>query len=170
MTVISSGSRPHLSYAIVATIGMAIVILAALGFQHIGGYIPCELCLKERWPYYIGIPVAVLAAISSALRLPPIVTRLLLGLAAIIMLVGAGMSVYHAGVEWKFWEGPTSCSTSIDSIARKSTDLLSDLSTQHGPSCTDAALRVLGLSLAGWNVIVSVILALIAHRGARRAG
>ena len=168
MTLTSSGSRPHLSYAVVAAAGMAVVILSALAFQYLGGYIPCELCLKERWPYYIGIPVAVLAAVSSALHMPLAVTRGLLGLAAVIMLVGAGMSVYHAGVEWKFWEGPTSCSTSIDAIARKSTDLLSDLSTQHGPSCNDAALRILGLSLAGWNVVVSLILALIAYKGARR--
>jgi disulfide bond formation protein DsbB len=169
MTLTSSGSRPHLSYAVVVAAGMAIVILSALAFQYLGGYVPCELCLWERWPYYIGIPVAVLAAVSSVLDMPPTVTRGLLGLAAILMLVGAGTSVYHAGVEWKFWEGPTSCSTSIDAIAKNSTDLLSDLTTQHGPSCNDAALRIFGLSLAGWNVVVGIILALIAYKGARRA-
>ena len=168
MTVINSGSRPHIPYAVIVTVGMAVIILSALALQYLGGYVPCELCLTERWPYYIGIPVAVLAGLASALRLPPAVPRGLLGLAAAIMLVGAGLSVYHAGVEWKFWEGPTACSTSIDAIAKTTGGLLDDLSNQHGPSCSDAALRVLGLSLAGWNVIVSLILAAIAYRGARR--
>jgi disulfide bond formation protein DsbB len=168
MTVINSGSRPHLFTALLLAVLMAVVILTALGFEHIGGYVPCELCLKERWPYYIGIPLALLAAFSSALRLPPGLTRGLFGLAAVVLLIGAGLSVYHTGVEWKFWEGPSSCSSSIDSVAKKTTDLLSDLSNQHGPMCSEAAIRVLGLSLAGWNVIVSLILALIAYRGFRK--
>lgn len=168
MTVINSGSRPHVPYAVIVTIGMAVIILSALALQYLGGYVPCELCLKERWPYYIGIPVVVLAGLASALRLPPAVPRGLLGLAVVIMLVGAGLSVYHAGVEWKFWEGPSSCTSSLNAIAKTTGGLLDDLSNQHGPSCSDAALRVLGLSLSGWNVIVSLILALIAYRGARR--
>ena len=163
------GGRPHLLSALLLTAGMAVVILSALGFQHIGGYIPCALCLMQRWPYYIGIPVAVLAVLSSLFNLPPVVTRLLLGIAVVTMLVGAGIGVYHAGVEWKFWEGPASCSTSIDAIAKSTGNLLDDLSNQHGPSCTDATLRVLGLSFAGWNVIVSLALAAIGLRAAMKA-
>ena len=168
MSVIHSGSRPHLFTAIALIVLMAVVILAALAFQYLGGYVPCELCLKERWPYYIGIPVAVLAAVSSARDMPQSLTRGLLGLLAVVLLVGAGLSIYHAGVEWKFWEGPSSCTSSIDSVAKSTGDLLNDLSNQHGPSCSAAALRVLGLSLAGWNVIVCLILSAIAYRGARK--
>ena len=80
------------------------------------------------------------------------------------------MGVYHAGVEWKFWEGPASCSTSVNAIGTDVNDLLNDLNTQHGPSCTDATLRVLGLSFAGWNVITSLVLAGIAVFGATRKG
>mgnify|MGYP000656835227 CR=1 FL=1 len=168
MSVVHSGSRPHFLTASVLALLMLVVILSALALEHIWGYVPCELCLKERWPYYIGIPVAVLAAVSSAFDLPPLVTRGLLGLLVIIMLAGAGLSIYHAGVEWKFWEGPSSCTTSIDSVAKNTNDLLSDLSTQHGPSCSEAALRVFGLSLSGWNVIASLLFAAIALRGARK--
>lgn len=168
MSILHSGSRTHLSYALIVAAGMAVVILAALAFEHLGGYVPCELCLKERWPYYIGIPLAVLAALSSVTDMPSGLTRSLLGATAIVLIVGAGLSVYHAGVEWKFWEGPSSCTSSVDSIAKSTNDLLSDLTNQHGPSCSDAALRVMGLSLAGWNVVVSLILAAIASRGARR--
>jgi disulfide bond formation protein DsbB len=169
MTATINGSRPHLILALLLVTGMAVVILSALGFQHIGGYIPCALCLLQRWPYYIGIPIAGLALLSSILNLPPAVTRSLFALSAIVMLVGAGMGVYHAGVEWKFWEGPATCATSVDAIAKDTGNLLNDLSTQHGPSCTDATLRVLGLSFAGWNVIVSLVLAAIAAQGATKA-
>jgi disulfide bond formation protein DsbB len=148
-------------------LGMAVIILSALGLEYLGGYVPCELCLKERLPYYTGIPLAVLALVLSAFRLPG--GRLLLGLAALAMLVGTGLSIYHAGVEWKFWEGPSSCTTSIDSVAKSTKDLLSDLGTQHGPSCSDAALRILGLSLSGWNVIATLALAAIGLAAARRS-
>lgn len=166
---ISDTGRPHLVPALLLTLGMAVVILSALGFQYIGGYIPCALCLLQRWPYYIGIPIAALAVLSSLLNLPPTVTRALIGIVAIIMLVSAGMGVYHAGVEWRFWEGPSGCSTSVDAIAKDTGSLLNDLSTQHGPSCTDATLRVFGLSFAGWNVLVSLVLAAIGLRGAAKA-
>ena len=161
-------SRPMLWPAMLLTAGMAVVILSALGFEHIGHYVPCALCLLERWPYYIGIPVGILAALSSALNAPPAVTRTLLLLAGLTMLIGGGMGVYHAGAEWKFWEGPSTCATSVDAIAKKAGDLFNEINTQHGPSCTDASLRVLGLSFAGWNVVTSAVLAAIAVFGATR--
>lgn len=147
---------------------MIVVILAALGFEHIGHYVPCALCLLQRWPYYIGIPIGLLAVLSSAMNAPPAVTRTLLLLAGVSMLVGAGMGGYHAGAEWKFWDGPSTCATSVDAITKTAGDLLADINTQHGPSCTDASLRVMGLSFAGWNVITSLALAGIAVFGATR--
>jgi disulfide bond formation protein DsbB len=164
----ASTSRSMLWPALVLTSGMVVVILSALGFEHIGHYIPCALCLMQRWPYYIGIPIGVLAVLASAMNAPPAVTRTLLLLAGLTMLIGAGMGVYHAGVEWKFWEGPATCATSANAISTNASDLLNDLNTQHGPSCTDATLRVLGLSFAGWNVITSLVLAGIAVFGAVR--
>jgi disulfide bond formation protein DsbB len=161
-------ARPMLWPALFLTAGMAVVVLSALGFEYIGHYVPCMLCLQQRWPYYIGIPIGVLAVLSSAMNAPPAVTRTLLLLAGLSMLIGAGMGVYHSGVEWKFWEGPSTCSTSVDAITKNAGDLLNEINIQHGPSCTDAALRVLGLSFAGWNVITSVVLAGIALFGATR--
>jgi len=161
-------SRPSVALALLLTVAMAAVILSALGFQYVGGYIPCALCLLQRWPYYVGVPIAALAVVSSALGLPPMVTRTLFALAAVAMLIGAGLGVYHAGVEWKFWEGPASCSTSVNAVTQNAGNLLDDLNTQHGPSCTDATLRVLGLSFAGWNVLCSLVLAAIGFRGVVR--
>src|SRR5690606_41397638 len=87
------------------SLGMAATVGGALAFEHIGGYIPCALCLLQRDPYYYGIPVAV-AALPSALFGGPVwLTRLLLAVACIMMLVRAGRGSYHAGVEWGFWEG-----------------------------------------------------------------
>lgn len=164
----AAGARPHMALALLLTVAMAVVILAALGFQYIGHYIPCALCLLQRWPYYIGVPIAAFALLSSVFRLPPAITKTLLALAAIAMLIGAGLGIYHAGVEWRFWEGPASCSTSVNAVTQKAGNLLDDLNTQHGPSCTDATLRVLGLSFAGWNVICSLVLAAIGFRGAAK--
>ena len=163
-------ARPMLWPAILLTAGMAVVILSALGFEHIGHYVPCMLCLTQRWPYYIGIPIGILAVLSAAMNAPPAVTRTLLLLAGLSMLIGGGLGVYHAGVEWKFWEGPATCATTADAVTRNAGSLLDDINTQHGPSCTDASLRVLGLSFAGWNVITSAVLAGIAVFGAARRG
>lgn len=153
--------------AAVLTIGMAIVVGSALGFEHIGGYIPCALCLLQRNPYYIGIGVGLLAVLSAVFRLPPVVTRLLLIAIAILMLVGMGMGIYHSGVEWRFWEGPATCTIGA-SGGDTPVNVLEALNATKAPSCTDATLRVLGLSFAGWNVLTSAALAALALWGALR--
>ncbi len=160
-----TSSDRRLLPSLLVTIGMAATVGGALAFEHIGGYIPCALCLMQRTPYYWGIPIGLLAIVSAVVKLPVRLTRVLLGVIAILMLVGAGMGVYHAGVEWHFWEGPATCATTAQGVSSNVGDLLGDLDSKHGPSCTDAALRVLGLSFAGWNVIASLILAGIALRG-----
>jgi disulfide bond formation protein DsbB len=85
-----------------------------------------------------------------------------------MMLVGGGIGVYHAGVEWHFWAGPTACSTTASSMTQNANDLLTELNTIKGPSCDAAALRIFGVSMAGMNVIASVILAAIAFIGVRK--
>ncbi|CAN7254448.1 disulfide bond formation protein B [Pararhizobium sp. LjRoot235] len=171
LSLSNSSTQPArgLAASLVATFGMAATVGGALAFEHIGGYIPCALCLMQRTPYYWGIPIGILAIVTSILKLPVWLTRSLLAIIGMLMLVGAGLGVYHAGVEWHFWEGPATCATSAAGVSTDVGDLLGDLDSKHGPSCTDAALRVLGLSFAGWNVIASLILAAIALRGAAKA-
>lgn len=151
------------------TLGMAATVGGALAFEHIGGYIPCALCLLQRDPYYYGVPVAAAATLSAVIGGPAWLTRGLLAIVGILMLVGAGMGVYHAGVEWGFWEGPATCATTADAVTQNAGDLLADLNAKHGPSCTEASFRLLGLSFAGWNVIASLILAALALAGLRSA-
>ncbi|MGO6690307.1 disulfide bond formation protein B [Rhizobium leguminosarum] len=169
MTISSPLARPGFVYSILLAIGMAAAVGTALGFQYIGGYIPCALCLLQRQPYYYAIPIAILAAISELVGLPNWITRALILATGILMLVTAGMGVYHAGVEWHFWPGPATCSTTASSMTTNAGDLLGELNTIKGPSCTDAALRVLGLSFAGWNVIAGILLAAFAFVGVRKA-
>lgn len=166
MAALDQTRQSLMAQSAILALGMAATVGTALGFQHIGGYIPCALCLLQREPYYWGIPVALGALATAAFRLPSAVTRGLIAIVGIMMIIGAGMGVYHSGVEWGFWEGPATCSTTANGMTTSAANLLSDINTIKGPSCTEAALRVLGLSFAGWNVIASVALAAFAFRSA----
>ncbi len=135
-------------------------ILGAWGFQLIGGYVPCPLCLQQRWPYYIGIPIIALAWWFATSGKPG--ARLLLTLFALVMLVGAGLGVYHSGVEWHWWPGPTACASGAGLSGG-----LPDLTKARVISCDQAQWRFLGLSFAGWNVVVSLLVAALALRAAR---
>ena len=142
---------------------------AALAFEHIGGYEPCALCLKERGPYYATIPLA-LAAVFAAWRRP---NRFLatgfFAVIVVVMLYGAGLGVYHAGVEWKLWEGPSACASGAAAPATAGAMLESLQAGTIGPSCTEAPWRFLGLSFAGWNAIIAAGLALLAGLGLARS-
>ncbi len=137
-------------------------------FEHVGGYEPCALCLKERGPYYATIPLA-LAAILAAWRRPN--RFLATGFFAaiiVVMLYGAGLGVYHAGVEWRLWQGPATCAGGA--APGSASAMLKSLQAGNiGPSCTEAVWRFLGLSFAGWNAIIAAGLALLAGLGVMRA-
>ena len=148
-----------LAFAMAATVG------AALGFEHIGGYIPCKLCLEQRIPYYVGAPLMAFAALSSTLRWPAVATRGLLLAGAVLMVYGLYLGVRHSGVEWGWWAGPTDCGV-VAPVDTGGGGVLDALNTIIPPSCDKAALRVLGLSFAGWNAVASLILAAVAFRGA----
>ncbi|WP_048645123.1 disulfide bond formation protein B [Nitratireductor soli] len=152
--------------AALLAIGMAATVGTALGFQHLGGYIPCMLCLEQRTPYYIGAPLMLLALIASWLKAPPIVTRGLLAAGGALMLYGMGLGVYHAGVEWSWWEGPADCGVAVMPSGSAGGNLLDQLNAVIPPSCNQAAGRFLGLSFAGWNVLASALWATIALRAA----
>jgi disulfide bond formation protein DsbB len=142
--------------ALAIALGAAATIGGALVFEHGWGYIPCKLCLIQRNPYYLAIPLALVAAV-----LPPKWTRAGLWLLALVFVVSAGLGAYHAGVEWGFWAGPSDCGGAPASAGNMG-DFLSQLQTTRVVSCTEAAWRFLGLSLAGWNVLISLALAAFA--------
>ena len=144
---------------------MAATVGAALGFEHIGGYIPCKLCLEQRLPYYVGAPLMALAALSATLRWPAVLTRGLLLAGGLLMVFGLYLGVRHSGVEWGWWAGPADCGV-VAPVDTGGGGVLDALNTIIPPSCDKAALRVLGLSFAGWNAVASLILAAVALRGA----
>ncbi len=144
----------------------AATIAGAFVFQALG-YAPCELCLKERVPYYIGIAVAALTVVLAT-REP---RRLLQAAFAVLFLIFAASAIfgaYHAGIEWGFWPGPSSCTGAIPK-AGSMQDFLHQLHTIKVVRCDAVAIRILGLSLAGWNAVISVLLAGVAVLGFARA-
>lgn len=159
--------RTQTMSAALLLVGMAATVGTALGFQHIGGYIPCKLCLEQRLPYYIGIPVMALGLLAGALKAPAVVTRGLLLAGGLLMTWGLAMGVYHSGVEWGWWQGPSDCGAVVaPSATGGSGGVLDAIDAVIPPSCDQAAGRFLGLSFAGWNVVASLLLAAIAFRAA----
>lgn len=168
MTTAATRSH-HTLTALFLAFAMALVVGSALAFEHIGGYIPCALCLEQRVPYYVGAPLMLVAAIISKAGGPSWAVRGLLAVGGLLMLYGLYLGIYHSGVEWHWWEGPASCATSADAVTKDVGSLLGELSSKKPPSCDAAALRVLGLSFAGWNVLASAALAAIALRSAAKS-
>ena len=158
-------ARAPVRPAVIVLALAATTIAGAFAFQA-AGYAPCELCLKERLPYYAGI---ALAAVTLAVAWfgPPALARVGLALLALLFLFSAGFGVYHAGVEWKWWEGPTGCTGAL-TRPRSNADFLQQLQSVHVVRCDAVAIRILGLSLAGWNAIVSLVIAGVAAAGVRR--
>jgi disulfide bond formation protein DsbB len=148
----------------VAVIGAA-TILGAYFFQYVLGLAPCPLCLEQRIPYYVAIPIAVIVAVAAWRRAPRAVVAGGLAVVMFAMLIGTALAVYHAGVEWKWWQGPQDCSGPLNPLG--SGNLLNDLQSVRVVRCDEAAWRFLGLSLAGYNAIISLALAGVAAWGVK---
>lgn len=162
-TAFSFGLR-ELSVAIVLI--SALAVGGALMIEHIGGIPPCPLCLDQRIAYYAAVPLGAIAFFTSSAM--PAASRIIIGLLAIGFAVNAGLGVYHSGIEWAWWAGPDACSGGAGPIARTPADLLNSLAQPRVVRCDEAALRIFGLSLAGYSALVSAFLALIAGIGALR--
>ncbi len=132
------------------------ILIAAFGFEHIGGYRPCELCLLQRWAYYFSIPAAFAALVLVGAETPRLAVFLFFAV-AIAFLANAGIGLYQAGAEWKLWPGPSACSGQ-QPVATQAGNLLEALKTTSVVRCDEPQIRILGLSFAGWNVLISILL------------
>lgn len=130
------------------------------------GYTPCKLCLWQRWPYYLGVPVALVGALLAIGPSHDRPVRVLATLVAVIFLGSMALAVYHAGVEWRLWLGPSDCGGRIETNAPSLEAFRQSLERVRVVPCDEAPLRVLGLSFAGWNVLVSLAIAVLAGRTA----
>jgi disulfide bond formation protein DsbB len=142
----------------------AATILGAWYFQYVVKLPPCPLCLEERLPYHVVIPLSLLLAIAALARAPR--ALIVVGFLAILatVLCGAALGAYHAGVEWRWWAGPADCSGPVTDFSAKG-PLLNQLQSIHVVRCDEAAWRFLGISLAGYNVLISLALAALAAFG-----
>jgi len=152
---------------IIALVGLA-TIGGFLFFEHVLGYQPCALCLDQRKAFYVGVPLAALLCLGAGHGASRKVLFLGFLVIAAVMLWNTGLSVFHAGVEWKFWPGPADCSGPVNNLGSAG-DMLSRLQTIRIPRCDDAAWRLFGISMAGYDVLISAFLAAVAAFGAKTA-
>lgn len=156
-------AEPILAAAVVIAIAGAVTILGAWFFQYGLGLRPCALCLEQRYPYYFAVPLAVFIVLGETVGSRRRVLLAALLVIAAMMLWNAGLGTYHAGAEWKWWPGPDTCGGTADLSG--SGNLLKSLQSVNVVRCDEAAWRFLGLSLAGYNVLISLALAAVALWG-----
>ena len=150
--------------AAIAAIGLA-AILGAYFFQFVMGLPPCPLCLEQRYAYYFCIPLAAMILLGLSVGSSRKVLLLALLAIAVAMLWNAGLGVYHSGVEWKWWPGPQDCSGTVPNFSTGGS-LIDQMNKAKVVRCDEAAWRFLGLSLAGYNVLISLSIVAIASLGA----
>src|SRR4051812_1709796 len=158
---------PQSAAAIVFAVG--VLTMAAVYFvQYVMLLAPCPLCLEQRMAFYVCIPLAALLWLGASYGASKKVLFLGLLVIAGFMLWDTGLSIYHAGVVWKFWQGPTDCTGPIDKIGSVN-NMLNQLQRISLVRCDEAAIRILGISLSGYDALVSLFLALVAAWGAKSA-
>lgn len=145
---------------LLALIVPSALMLGALGSQYVGGLHPCEMCYWQRWPHDVAIVLALFAFGTRVNK----ASHVLVALAALAIMVSGGIGVFHAGVEYGWWPGITTCSTTAAGVS------LEDIMRAPVVRCDVPQWTLLGISLAGYNAIISlgagaVILGLL-----RRAG
>lgn len=153
-TALEAGARERLALALIALSGI-VALATAFGLEYLGGFVPCSLCILERWPWAAAVVVGAIGLLSGRARLALLV--------AILFLLGnTGLSAYHVGVESGWFELPGTCAAGT--VASSIEELRAQLLNAR-PTCDRAALRVLGLSLAGWNGVAAAAIAALAAGG-----
>jgi disulfide bond formation protein DsbB len=141
-------------------LGPALLFGGALGFQYLGDLPPCELCIYQRVPLALAIPLA-LAALATRKR-EEATAEGFLAAAGIVIAIGAGIAVYHLGIEQRWWLGPTACTGFGSAIPGSVEDLQSALRGARIVPCDVVPWSLFGISLAGFNAIFSALLAALA--------
>lgn len=126
--------------------GSAALLGGALLFQYFGGYAPCEMCIWQRWPHVAALALGLTA---WALRS----NRAVVAVAAVAVLVSAGFGVFHLGVEQGWWPGITACSATA--VGGSPADIMASIINTPLVRCDVAAWSLFGLSMAGWNAVLS---------------
>ncbi|HEX8233486.1 MAG TPA: disulfide bond formation protein B [Caulobacteraceae bacterium] len=146
-------------WPVVAALASAAMLAIAHGFQSIGGLEPCLLCLRQREVYWAALAVGVAAVAVDRVYHRVWLCRLFSAALAVIFLVGAGVAAYHAGAEWKWWPGPDACAAASGGATADAMAAALGGAKVEAPRCDEAAWVFLGLSMAGWNAVASLVLA-----------
>jgi disulfide bond formation protein DsbB len=162
------GVNPALTAALAVTAIAAATLAGAWFIQLVLGIQPCELCLAQRYAYYLVVPLGALTAIGAAKDAPRGALIAGLAIVALATLGNAGLAAYHAGVEWGFWQGPTACTGPVGNLGSAG-NLLERLDTVKVVRCDEVQWKFLGLSLAGYDVLISLLMAAIAAWGVKRS-
>ncbi len=144
---------PQTYLAGLAAAGSAGLLAGAFMFQHLGGLAPCEMCIWQRWPHALALLLGALLLVPALRGL-----RAIRAVGALAMLAGAGIALLHTGVERGWWEGPTECSATMGA-GLSTDDLLKAIQSAPMVRCDEVAWSLMGLSMASWNGIFSLILA-----------
>jgi len=165
--VTRAGDEPFATAAVVIASASTLTLAGAWIFQYGMGLAPCPLCLEQRYAYYFAIPVAAMVMLGLSVGSSRKVFTLAFLAIGAALLWNAGLGAYHAGVEWHWWAGPQDCAAASPSGSfGPASGLLEQMQTQRVVRCDEAAWRFLGLSLAGYNVLISLALAAVAGFGA----
>jgi disulfide bond formation protein DsbB len=162
------GTCPAQAAALAITAIAALTLAGAWFFQLVLDIRPCPLCLEQRYAYYLAVPLGALVAWGAARHAPRAALIAGLALLALAALANAWLGAYHAGVEWGFWQGPTECSGPVLDLG-KAGSLLDNLDKVKVIRCDEVQWRFLGLSLAGYNVLISFAMAALAVWGIARS-
>jgi disulfide bond formation protein DsbB len=155
---------PALVAALAVLVIAAATIAGAWYFQLVLGLQPCPMCLEQRYAYYLAIPLAALTALAAGLHAPRGLLICGLVILALAALGNAVFGAYHAGVEWKFWPGPSNCTGPVGNLGNAGT-LLDRLDSVKVVMCDEIQWSFLGISLAGYNALISLLMAAIAGWG-----
>jgi disulfide bond formation protein DsbB len=155
---------PAAAAALVVFVLSAATLAGAWFFQFVVKLPPCPLCLEQRLPYHVVIPLSLLLVIAALARAPQRFIAVGFVLVIVTVLCGAALGTYHAGVEWHFWPGPAECTGQLTNLSTGG-PLLDQLHSFNVVRCDEASWRFLGLSLAGYNALISLLLAAIATVG-----
>jgi disulfide bond formation protein DsbB len=159
-----SKTSPAFAAALAIAAIAALTLAGAWFFQLVLDIRPCPLCLEQRYAYYLAVLLGALVAWAAVKHAPRSVTVAGLALLALAALANAWLGGYHAGVEWGFWQGPTECSGPVLDLGRAGS-LFDNLDKVKVIRCDEVQWRFLGLSLAGYNVLISLVMAALAAWG-----
>ncbi len=148
------------SWPLFAALAAGLMLAVAHGFQSFGGLLPCELCLKQRDAYWAAVAIGLAGFLFGRVFPRRHIVVVACALLTVVFLYEAGLAAYHAGVEWKVWPGPQVCTGGADASLSAINTLLGG-GRISSPRCDVAAWRFLGLSMAGWNAPIALVLAVL---------